>query len=687
MKHQKLINWLSFPYSTPIILLVVCVLAYGLLIPSLGYYWDDWPYAWFNHMFGPAGYPDYVALDRPYSAWIFMALTAVFGEGPMGYHISSLLLYWVCAVLYWWLIKLVWPEHKREAFWAGMLFAVYPGFLGHPQGIIYNHHFAAMALYLFSLVGMVKVFRVVEKSSLKRTIFLWYFPSVIALLISQFTIEYFLGWEAVRLMMAWIVIRKYEVKCNGRLSKYWLFLLPYWLVSMIFLVWRVFIFQFPTYQPFYNEPDFLLREWLFSIPLQIIDAALIAWRYALPKLSRGFFSLWFWVVYILFWISSTVVICWILRLQSKNLTGDLGPRPEFDDKFGGQALVLAFVGILAAGIPFWLTGLSLDIRNQFSSRFTIAFIPWSSLLVTSILYFMLRIRFRWIRGLILALLSLLIGGSMGWHLWTANIYRHDWIEVQEYFQQLTHRMPGIEPGTSLVINDMRSINLYQDDSLTAILNWTYAPDFSGKQMPYLIQYLSVRLGNEIPALQPGLPIIDDYRSLKFLGSTDRIIVVYYQAGGCVRVLDESDLYQLPNGFPDPMVEVLPLSDLSLIQTDVSSPVTLPLNLFDLDPLDTWCMSFQKADLAAQVDDWDTVIELGDLVLGQSRMTDELTERFVYLEGYLRVGRLETALDLSQELSMRSDGRLDDEICVLWQQVESDTEINLDVGIQKFCNSN
>jgi len=101
--------------KVPLILLILCVLAYGLLIPTLGYYWDDWPYAWINHMYGPAGYPQYVALDRPYSAWIFMLLTSFLGEQPLGYHISALLLYWLCAVLFWSLVRLVWPGHEKEA--------------------------------------------------------------------------------------------------------------------------------------------------------------------------------------------------------------------------------------------------------------------------------------------------------------------------------------------------------------------------------------------------------------------------------------------------------------------------------------------------------------------------------------------------------------------------------------------
>lgn len=671
-------------FAAPLILLVICVLAYGLMIPSLGYYWDDWPYAWSNHVFGPGGYPDYVALDRPYSAWIFMGLATVFGEQPLGYHISALLLYWACAVLFWWLIKIVWTNHDREAFWAALLFAIYPGFLGHPQGIIYNHHFAAMALYLFSLVGMIKALRSPKERPLWKTILIWWLPSVVALLISQFTIEYFIGWEVVRVGLAWIVIRDLKSQDSNHSWSRWLTLLPYWLVTFIFLYWRVFIFQFPTYQPYFWEQDIVVKDWLVHILTQIFNADLYSWRYAFPKLSRGKFSYWFWGVYLILWIASSVLAFWILRLRNGNKQIREDKNAKTPARFGLQTLGVAVLGSMFAGAPFWLTGLTLDIGSQFSSRFTLAFIPWAALLLTSGFYFISKIRLKIIKTAIAVMMAVLVGGSTAWHFWNANVYRNDWIEVQGYFQQLVQRIPGLEPGTSLVINDMRSISLYQDDSLTAILNWTYAPDFSGREMPYIMQYLSVRIGDEIPALQPGLPIEHDYRSLNFSGSTDKVIAVYYQSGGCVRVLDESDGLFLPNGFPEEMKGVLPLSNLTLIQTQVDTPATPPLHLFDLEGPDTWCQTFEKADLASQMGDWDQVVTLGDDARKQSLKAGDPSEMFVFLEGYLRAGQIETALEVSREMSIESEGLLDDEICTLWTLIQAETGIELSPGLDLYC---
>lgn len=670
---QKAVQYIrESPILVPLTLLVLSVLAYGLLIPSLGYYWDDWPYAWINHMYGPAGYPDYVALDRPYSAWIFMVLAAVWGEQPVGYHVSALLLYWGCALLFWRLIRLVWPTHEREAFWAALFFVIYPGFLGHPQAIIYNHHFSAMALYLFSLIGMIKALGALNQRDSKREMFAWHFMALIALLVSQFTIEYFLGWEVARLILAWMVVKKGVQSKAEAIRKTLLHLAPYGLVSLGFIAWRALIFKFPTYQPVEILGGQLTFQQMFGAILsQIADAVVISWRYALPHFNREKFSQAFWLIYLGLSALTTLVIYSLLHIQNQEKSSNPQASAKIRDPFGIQALKLAVFSILFAGIPFWITGLSLRIDNRFYSRFTLAFIPWIALLIAALFYFVSKIRVRWIKKFVAGMMALLIGGSVGWHFWNANVYRNDWIEVQRYFQQLATRMPAIEPGTALVINDMDSLSLYQDDSLSAILNWTYAPENTSGEMPYLMQYLSVRLGREIPALQPGLPIEQSIRSQHFSGSTDRMIVVFYQPTGCLRVLDDQDPYRLPIGFPEELREALHLSNLSLIQEDEQSQTVLPLHLFDIEEEDTWCTYFEGADLAAQQKDWLKVTEMGDKAFGKSMWANELTEIYVFIEGYLRAGRTEKALEVSEALSETSAGRMDHDICNLWRQVEVD----------------
>ena len=43
-----------FIFTIPAGLLFLTVAAYGILSPWMGYYWDDWSFAWLLHFRGPA---------------------------------------------------------------------------------------------------------------------------------------------------------------------------------------------------------------------------------------------------------------------------------------------------------------------------------------------------------------------------------------------------------------------------------------------------------------------------------------------------------------------------------------------------------------------------------------------------------------------------------------------------------
>ena len=56
-------------WSVPTGLLLLIILAFGVLVSRLGFYWDDWPTAWFHHLQGPGLYWRVFASDRPVHLW------------------------------------------------------------------------------------------------------------------------------------------------------------------------------------------------------------------------------------------------------------------------------------------------------------------------------------------------------------------------------------------------------------------------------------------------------------------------------------------------------------------------------------------------------------------------------------------------------------------------------------------
>jgi len=111
----------------------------------------------------------------------------------------------------------------------------------------------------------------------------------------------------------------------------------------------------------------------------------------------------------------------------------------------------------------------------------------------------------------------------------------------------------------------------------------------------------------------------------------------------------------------------------------------PAHLFTIDETESWCLYFQDAELAAQRNDWARVAEIGHIAYAGEDQANEQTEHFVFIEGFLRTGQIETALAISQQASGNSGGQLDDRICGIWRG--AGVETGPDSAYQQICPGN
>lgn len=73
--------------SIPIVFAVITILAYGLLLPLTGFYWDDWSFAWIARFLGPADFlPAFVGF-RPFLGPIFYFTTSLIPTNPLVWQI------------------------------------------------------------------------------------------------------------------------------------------------------------------------------------------------------------------------------------------------------------------------------------------------------------------------------------------------------------------------------------------------------------------------------------------------------------------------------------------------------------------------------------------------------------------------------------------------------------------------
>ena len=89
------------PFGIPIILFIITVLAYGLLIPQLGFYWDDLGMSWIRYQLGTEAMTRYFSTNRPVWALLYQVTTRAFPYQPIYWQVFALVLRWLTAVLVW----------------------------------------------------------------------------------------------------------------------------------------------------------------------------------------------------------------------------------------------------------------------------------------------------------------------------------------------------------------------------------------------------------------------------------------------------------------------------------------------------------------------------------------------------------------------------------------------------------
>ncbi len=643
-------------WETPLALLGVVVLSYGLWIPWMGLFGNDLPYLWYYHLLGPWGPGEFASIDRPFSAVFYAASTFLLGESIWPYHILLLLFRWLSAVLLWWVLGLVWPEHKRGAAIAALLLAVYPGFRQNPVALEFILHFCVLDLFLLSLGA--SILAVCQP----RRFWLWVFISA-AGTASLFWLEYFIGLEILRPIFLWFVTRRQGLRGKQQWRKILEAWTPAVLIVLVFLFWRVFIFSFPTYKP-------VLLDQLRSSPL---NALLNLAKTAAGDLWTAFGRAWLQtlqipggrralLLYLALFSGSFGWVWWFWRRMRRSQ-----PEPAQTDYWGETLLGIGLLAMLAGGFIFWLTGIPLTLAFPWD-RTTLALMPGACLALTGLIEMVAAPRYRPV------LVAGLVGLAVGMHFINAQEYRAEWQKLQDFTWQLTWRAPQLSPGT-LALFDVIPLNRYSDSDLTALLNWTYAPDLHTRQIPYAFFDLTLRMHSSgsltgLPGLEKNLPVERTHRGLTFTSTTSSTLALTYNPPACLKLLDpqNANLSELP----DRLAQVLPMTRLDQVQP-AGERAARPPAPFGQEPAHGWCYFFEKADLARQQGKWAQVVRLGEQAQAANLQPAEPDELLPFIEGFAMTGQVQQAQSLTAEAGKAND--LHPAICALWQRVGNQSDLN------------
>lgn len=649
--------------TIPFALLLTCIIAYGLLIPWLGFYWDDWPYIWFAKTLGASGFADVFSHDRPFLALIYSINLPILGTNPIIWQIFALLWRWLATLTFWKSFRLLWPERPHQALWAALLFAVYPGFSQQWISVIYSEAFIILTAFLASLGLMMAV--------LRKKIPFWpgTLAAVLLSIFNLFSTEYFFGLELLRPLLIFWIISESTSDWKTGIKKTSLQWIPYGIVLVVFTIWRVFFFQSNNYQISAMEslaatPQATMVELLKTLASNFVLGGWLAWNQIFSPPNALEFQILttrlFWMVVLAVFIFSAV---YLLRVRiSEEPSKEETDLPE---KWGWQVAFLGVLALLTGGIPFWIANLPLTLTFPWN-RFTLALMMGSCYLLVGLAEVFIRTSRQKV-----ILLSILVSLAAGWQFYNANTYRREWEQNKDFFWQLGWRIPGLKPNTLLLTHEF-PFKSYSDNSLTAPINWMYAPDFKGREMPYMLNYLSVRLKNSLPSAKPNQPVEQTYRALTFHGNTSNSVALYMNTGECLKVMDPvfTNADSVPD-LPYKMEPAISISNLSLIEINTENPVTPPPQYFP-EPEHTWCYYYEKADLARQKGDWQEAARLGQEAIDKGFVPNKPNEWMVMIEAFVHVQNWKQANKLT-EGSYATRPELRPALCALWERAVADDQ--------------
>jgi hypothetical protein len=664
------------PWLYPIILLFVGLCAYGIIFTRPGFFWDDWTFVFFYKLNQSFLSSIHYLPSRPFTGWLYLTLFTFTKMTPIAWELLAFILRWLGILFIYFTLNAVWPHRVWQHRWVGALMLVYPGFLSQPVSVAFSQHLSTFLFFTSSL------FLTVMAIKHRRFFWLWMPLSVMLGVAQMFITEFFVTLEVIRLLIIWFTLRSLQVEKKTALRKTILYWLPFALGLGAFF-WERFVLL-PPIMP--GEPnDVTLLKNILSSPIHglgtLIGMVIKDSGHMLLSVWAGTFT---WDKFI-FYNSKIARIAWALGIAGAVIFGlynrksGQSEKPIEDHPFV-QMLVLGVVAVLAGALPVWATDVRVAI-GKWADRFTLGPMFGAVILVVFTLDWLFRTRAQkqW-------LFAILLASSIALQVTNTNQYRRDWVNQQNLYWQLSWRIPELKPGTAVIgsgtFTDKSSfydagyiIKLLFADQLGPVAKYDY---FDIWHLP-------------LSSYRPNMPLVHNHqKGGVFTGSTSQAIGMYFNTNNpneCVKILDR--VYTADPNFNKGINHIIPISNPNLITVGDGSRVPDP-GIFGTEPPHTWCYYFEKADLARQMKDWNTIMNLGAEAKAKGFYPASGGEYLPFIHAYAQTGEWAWAYELSLDAIKITPG-LETTLCNNWSAFQlitagTDRETYLAKAKAEFCSA-
>jgi len=660
------------PWFYPLALLLVGIATYGLMIPRLGFYWDDWESVYLYYLSNPAVGFGYYA-ERPFSVLPYLVFFPVAKMTPVVWQSLALLLRCGGILFLYFTLNTVWPRQVICNRLIGILLLVFPGYLLQPVSTAFNQHLSVFLLFTLSLYLTVLAIK-------NQKLFWLFMPlSVITGVVQCFMMEYFVGLEIIRPILIWFMLRSKQEENNGAVfRKTVLIWLPFIIGAGVYGWWR--LIYLPTFlQSDPNTP--VLLKTILSSPKQgfidLVNYAIQDARYLLAiswtrPSSPDVLDL----------NSKITIFSWFIGILIAILTSiylscrPMGNEPKIEIS-SIQMIFLGSVALIGGGAPVWVLGRQIT-SGKWSDRFALASMVGAVILVVSAWDWLLRTRTQK-----QCFFAILMASSISLQIYNCNKFRLDWEKQLDAYWQLSWRIPNLKPGTAIIGSGAFSEKSSPYDGIY-IINLLFDQQISENPR---YAYLDI---DQFPSYnyRPDVAIVNTIRGGgQFYGNTSQAIGIFMKdTRACVRVLDS--IYSEDPKFTDDVNKLIVISNLDSILTNNGTVSPNP-SVFGKEIRHDWCYYFEKADLARQMQDWQTILKLRSEAESKGLTPEMGAEYLPFIEAYAQTGHWSDAYQLSLAAkNLELEDGLNNTLCNNWNRfliitTGSDTDF-LNQAKTEFC---
>ena len=650
-------------WKAPIALSAIMLVSYGLMLPSLGYSFDDWNFLYYATR-GIEGFIEIFHYDgHPQAIWSYIITTKLLGFVPLRWHLLSLFLRIFAVICFWLVLQQVWSENQRENFLASALFALHPIYNLQVFSITFYEIWIGYIFIFLSFLFTIKAVQFKEKSTLFIAL------AILFRLAAVFTKEYAWFVELIRPMLIWFALPqagKIQKKAIST-AKNWS---PHLFIFLASVFWRGFLYT-PTRKTFVvdeglvSSPLNTLLEWAANIIADITYVLISVWEYVIRPEFVYFKRPFNIAIFIGGIIFSIAIFAYLDRTKSN--AGVSYPA------WSVTALWVGLPSLLFGVVPFYIAQYTIyGTEFPFNARFAIGMLPGIALITAAFIEYWVTDAKRK-----LVAISLLISLLMVWHIRYTNDFRKVWDYQESLLEQITWRIPGLEENTAIFIYAPNNPDV--DDQSPAILaqlvdfptaraiNIIYekTPEAQGTRLSFWT-YLSLKHLENLPE---NSPLEAGHATSYFKGNTENAIVLLYtpEEGQCLHLIKAGD--EMYNRYPDEIKALAPHLSSDAISLERGMQTGIKDQLLG-DNTDNWCYYYQIAELAKENQDWDRITTIWNDATQKSQQPKHGTEHIPFIEAFAHAANWQKALELTQ-MSTKASHAMPSILCPVWQNIETE----------------